>query len=201
MNMNRARAAVVVIAAVSAAVHCGSEGLATGEGSEDSHEASAELSLARDGARWTELEPELAHELSASVRELLASDRFEAGLGGTVTTSASARDGTRYVAGVFSGAIRVGGTRLMSRGSDDVFLARVQAAGHVAWARAVGSEGKESGAKVAFEDGHVKLMAMTDGAVDCGRGPLRTWDSEAFFLCTFEADGAPRGGASFPTGR
>jgi len=140
-------------------------------------------------------------ELGGSLAERRALERLETSVGSSVTTTASAADGTTYVAGIFSGAIRFGSSVLTSHGADDVFLARIRPDGGVAWARAVGSKGTESGAKVDFDDGRVKLLAMTDGAVDCGRGPLKTWDSEAFFLCTFAVDGDPIDGASFPTGR
>ncbi len=196
--MDRARIAVVVIAAVTGTVHCGSVEDGLMDGMRDRWHPAAELPHTTWAAQWAEPERS-AMALGAAERR--ASDRFEASLGGTVTTSATASDGTRYVAGIFSGAIHVGATLLTSHGDDDVFLARVQSSGQIGWARAVGGKGKESGVKVDFEDGRVKLVAMTNGAVDCGRGPLQTWDSEAFFLCTFEPDGAPIDGASFPTGR
>ena len=199
--MDRARTAIVVIAAVTGTVHCSSVEDGVMDGMADRWEPPAELPHTSWAARWAEPEQWPVMELGALQAERRASDHFEASLGGTVTTSASASDGTRYVAGIFSGAIRVGPTLVTSHGGDDVFLARVQSTGHIAWARAVGSKGKESGAKVDFEDGRVKLVAMTDGAVDCGRGPLQTWDSETFFLCTFGPDGSPIDGASFPTGR
>ena len=140
-------------------------------------------------------------EAQALQGERAALERIEALRSSSVTSTASADDGSSFVSGTFSGALRFGSTILTSQGGDDVFLARVGPDGDVAWARAVGSRGKEREPNVSFEDGRVKLLAMTDGAVDCGRGPLQTWSSEAFFLCTFEPDGEPIDGASFPTGR
>ncbi|MBX3210206.1 MAG: hypothetical protein KF764_34560 [Labilithrix sp.] len=119
----------------------------------------------------------------------------------SVTSTASGGDGVRYVAGVFSGSVRLGGVELTSRGGDDVFVARVGPDGTVAWARGVGSSRDEGSPKVSFSDQRVKLVAMTDGAADCGSGPLNEWSSEAFVLCTFAVDGTPLEGASFPTGR
>lgn len=119
----------------------------------------------------------------------------------SVSSTASDGDGVRYVAGVFSGSIRLGEIELTSRGGDDVFVARVLPDGTVAWAHGVGSDRDESSPKVSFADERVKIVAMTDGTADCGLGPLNAWSSETFFLCTFTVDGAPLNGASFPTGR
>ncbi len=199
--MDRARTAVVVIAAVTGTVHC--DATERSDATELS-ERPAEVPRARWATQWAEPEPWRVMELDALVAERSARERFDAietRLGSSVSSTASGADGTSYVAGIFSGAIRVGGEVIASHGGDDVFLARILGDGQIAWARAVGSKGTESGAKVDFEDGRVKLVAMTNGAVDCGRGPLQTWDSEAFFLCTFGADGTPIDGATFPTGR
>ena len=132
---------------------------------------------------------------------VLASATFDDAWSSNGSSTATAPDGSRYVARVFSGSIRIGGTVLTSRGGADVFIARIRPDGTVAWARAVGSDGDESSPKVSFSDGRVKLVAMTDGAVDCGQGLLNTWSSESFFLCTFATDGTPINSASFPTGR
>lgn len=197
--MEQIALATLAIAAVAATIHCGPlEPTAETELSEPP----AEVPRARWAARWA-AEPERwpVMEVGGSLAERGALERFETEVGASVASTASAADGTRYVAGIFSGALRVGATFLASRGGDDVFLARIRPDGGIAWARAVGSKGRESGAKVDFEDGRVKLLAMTDGAVDCGRGPFKTWSSEAFFFCTFGPDGEPIDGASFPTGR
>lgn len=110
-------------------------------------------------------------------------------------------DGASYVAGVFSGVISSGDFRLRSRGADDVYLARIESDGRVAWARSIGSKNEERDPHVTFEDGEVKILAYTDGEVDCGGGPLgRTWGSPMFFFCVFEASGEPQFGGTFPTG-
>ncbi|MBX3218454.1 MAG: hypothetical protein KF850_40990 [Labilithrix sp.] len=130
-----------------------------------------------------------------------ASARLERDSRTSVSSTASAEGGVRYVAGVFSGTIRLGEVELTSRGGDDVFVARVMPDGAVAWAHGLGSDRDESSPKVTFSDERVKIVAMTDGAADCGLGPLNSWSSETFFLCTFSVSGAPLNGASFPTGR
>lgn len=193
--MNGASSVLVIVAVSTGAAHCGSA-----EPGEPGADVRAEFSTAMDVVPWAGLEPWTIAELDVA-SDRVAVERFHARLGPTVTSSATAGDGTRYVAGVFSGSIQVGVLAITSHGGDDVFLARIRSDGRAEWARAVGSKGRESGVKVSFEDERVRLVAMTDGAVDCGRGPLQAWSSEAFFVCTFGPDGAPIGGASFPTGR
>ncbi len=195
--MERARTVIIgfaVLAVVAGGAHCGP--VAPDNGIE-----SLELP---DEVRWLDAtravnDPSVRLQLDTNREDHLR--RAVASVDSRVTSSATGPHGTRYVAGIFSGALRMGEAVVSSHGGDDVFLARIGAEGDVVWARAVGGKGDESGAKVSFEDGRVKLLAMTDGAVDCGRGPLQTWSSEAFFLCTFAPDGAPIDGASFPTGR
>lgn len=118
-----------------------------------------------------------------------------------VTSTAPGADGSRYVAGVFKNKVVKGHFMLSSKGGDDVFLAHVLSDGTVAWARSIGSRGAESGPRVTFADGEVKVLAVTDGAVNCGRGSLARWSTEFFFFCTFDSEGKPLNGATFPTGR
>lgn len=109
--------------------------------------------------------------------------------------------GETYVAGVFSGRIPAGEGFLESRGGDDVFVARVEADGDVAWARSVGSKGQESRPEVEFEEGKVRVFAFTTGQADCGGGPVgNTWSSPMFFFCTFSPRGELLSGGIFPTG-
>ena len=151
-----------------------------------------------DRAGSVEREQEEPSSYEAHVHE---SATFDDAWSSDGASSATGPDGSRFVARVFSGRFRIGTTMLQSRGGADVLLARLRPDGTVVWARAIGSEGDESDPRVSFSDDSVKLVAMTDGAVDCGQGPLNTWSSETFFLCTFEPDGTPINSASFPTGR
>jgi len=196
--MQRARTVIVLVATVTGAAHCDSA-VPTEESGR--LEPADEVLPPPWRARWEEPERPPMTEAQALQGERAALERIEALRSSSVTSTASGDDGSSFVSGTFSGALRFGSRILTSQGGDDVFLARVGPDGDVAWARAVGSRGKEREPNVSFEDGRVKLLAMTDGAVDCGRGPLQTWSSEAFFLCTFEPDGEPIDGASFPTGR
>lgn len=152
------------------------------------------------------VKPSFASPAPAPVqREAVAArdDRLEASGDSSklVSSTTTGDDGSRYVAGVFAGTLVVGGVLLTSHGGDDIFVARLWPSGSVDWAEAIGSKRDERDPKVSFSDGRVKLVGMTSGAVDCGRGPLNTWSTETFFLCTFDTDGTPKSGATFPTGR
>ncbi|HVH43994.1 MAG TPA: hypothetical protein VM925_16695 [Labilithrix sp.] len=146
-----------------------------------------------------------ADEVDAGASAILTREEAEllpeSPLASRVGSTASATDGTRYLAGVFEGALRAGDTVLFSRGHEDVFIVHVLADGSVDWARSVGSEESERAPRITVEGERLKLLALTKGAVDCGLGPLRVWSSETFFVCTFDARGAPRSGGAFPTGR
>jgi len=205
--MARALTVFVLVVTVTAMVGCGAAGpdeLALDEavlgetvdgGSDDARGTDRAASVEREQGEPSSYEP---HRDDV----VLASATFDdASWSSDGASSATGPDGSRYVARIFSGRFRIGTTMLQSRGGADVLLARIRPEGTVAWARAVGSKGDESNPRVSFSDDSVKLVAMTDGAVDCGQGPLNTWSSETFFLCTFEPDGTPINSASFPTGR
>jgi hypothetical protein len=117
-----------------------------------------------------------------------------------VVTTVTGPDGARYIAGTYAGSIEVGGSTFTSSGKDDVFLARIEADGRVAWARSIGSLSSESGPHLSFDDGRLKLIATTRGDVDCGAGRLGKWNSEMFFMCVFDEAGSTVGGGVFPTG-
>jgi hypothetical protein len=192
------RASTVVIAAVAGTMSCGSSVVAD----QTEHENGASVpEIAEDFTRVVpEQDPTRVEPGAVALRSTIDTSRIGSRVA-KVTSTATTDDGARYVAGVFSGSIEIGGVVLESRGGDDIFLAGLRSDSRVRWARAIGSKGTESAPKVTFEDGHVTLVAMTDDSVDCGSGPLNTWSSETFFVCTFGADGTPINGGTFPTGR
>jgi hypothetical protein len=192
------RASTVVIAAVAGTMSCGSIVVAD----EDGYESGAGVpENAEDFARATPgREPAKRDPGVVALRSRRDTSTVEPRTA-KVTSTATTEDGLRYVAGVFSGSLEVGGLVLESHGGDDIFLAGLWPDSKVRWARAIGSKGNESAPKVTFAEGRVTLVAMTGGAVDCGAGPLNTWSSETFFVCTFGADGTPINGGTFPTGR
>jgi|GEM_PF-2199401 len=121
----------------------------------------------------------------------------------TVTSVAKDARGSRFVTGTFRDRVTIGDTVLKSRGDKDVFLLKMEPSGALAWARSIGSEWQESAPRISVDaqTGKVTVVGMTDGAMDCGAGPLPTWDSETFFLCTFgNDDGTAIASGVFPTG-
>ena len=121
------------------------------------------------------------------------------GLPPTVFTSVvRGEDGALYAAGTFEGWLTVGDDTLKSRGAEDVVLVRLDANGRVAWAKSIGSNRAERSPKVTFAEGKVRILAETDGQVDCGQGDMGHWDSGMFFYCLYDVDGTALGGGTFP---
>ncbi|AKV03389.1 hypothetical protein AKJ09_10052 [Labilithrix luteola] len=117
------------------------------------------------------------------------------------TSSVRDASGNLYETGTFTRTMVGGATLLRSRGDRDVFVIKTAADGSPLWAISIGSAMRESDPKVTLDDGKVSILGTTKGQMDCGRGPLNSWSSETFFLCTFQAkDGTPIVGGAFPTG-
>lgn len=116
------------------------------------------------------------------------------------TTTVRGDDGALYAAGTFHGWLTVGEDTLKSKGADDVVLVRLDPGGRVAWVKSIGSTLQERGPKVTFAEGKVRILAETDGQVDCGSGDMGKWSSGMFFYCLYDIDGTALGGGAFPTG-
>jgi hypothetical protein len=116
------------------------------------------------------------------------------------TTTVRGDDGALYAAGTFAGWLTLGEDTLKSKGADDVVLVRVDANGHIAWVKSIGSIVQERAPKVTFSEGKVRILAETDGQVDCGSGDMGKWSSGMFFYCLYDIDGTALGGGAFPTG-
>jgi hypothetical protein len=118
-----------------------------------------------------------------------------------VTSMITDDAGAIYVTGTFLGRVVIGNTIVTSRGDKDVFLLKIDRHGAFDWVRSVGSASAESSPRVTLDGARVNLMGMTDGAMDCGAGPLPTWSSATFFFCVFGGhDGASIASGVFPTG-
>jgi hypothetical protein len=116
-----------------------------------------------------------------------------------------ASDGSRYTVGTFSGTLVLGDFTLSSRGLTDILLMKQDIGGHVVWAISAGSPSDERSPRFRIQEdgtGSVSIVALTNGGVDCGAGPLPQWGDDALFLCHFrQADGVLLDGASFPSGK
>ena len=118
-----------------------------------------------------------------------------------ITSMVITDDGSMYGAGTFTGSLFVGNDRLKSRGEEDVFLVRFNPDNRIAWIRSIGSVRSERAPKVTYSDGKVRILAVTDGQVDCGSGDMDgRWSSEMFFYCLYETNGDAINGGTFPTG-
>lgn len=116
------------------------------------------------------------------------------------TTTVRGDDGALYAAGTFTGWLTLGNDTLKSKGANDVVLVRLDANGNITWVKSIGSTLQERSPKVTFVDGTVRILAETEGQVDCGSGEMGKWSSGMFFYCLYGTDGAALGGGAFPTG-
>jgi len=117
------------------------------------------------------------------------------------STIVDSTSGATYAAGTFLNHVVIGGTLLESRGDKDVFVLKIDANSGFEWVRAVGSAYADTEPRLSLEGTKVNVIGMTEGAMDCGKGPLPTWSSATFFFCVFGAtDGTSLSGGVFPTG-
>jgi len=177
----------VVVALAFAGVHCGPAATDVGETTAESEIVAPEAAKRPHSAEASETDDTVA---KGATKPLVTS----------TTTDAS---GATYTAGVFGGSRKIGGVMMTSRGDADVFVVKTAADGTPVWARAIGSTLRESAPRISVEagTGRVTVIGMTAGEMDCGDGPLATYE-ETFFLCTFVGrDGASLESAAFPTGR
>ena len=141
-------------------------------------------------------------EKAPEVSVLDLSSYLHGGRAPHVTSAVTDENGATFATGTFIGKVTIGDSTVISRGDKDVFLLKLSRSRVVEWVRAVGSAAPEAAPHVSIDDGtRVTVIGMTKGEMDCGTGPLNTWDSSTFFLCVFGAgDGATLNAGAFPTG-
>lgn len=160
--------------------------------------------VSQDDAPVTEAaDPPSAHRRSTTPsdsEEIVSLD--DDGTDPEYTSSVRDSTGDLYETGTFVQRMWAGASLLRSRGDRDVFVIKTKADGSPLWAISIGSALRESGPKVTLDDnGNVAILGTTKGQMDCGQGPLNSWSSETFFLCSFKpSDGTPIVGGAFPTG-
>ncbi|WP_437971971.1 SBBP repeat-containing protein [Sorangium sp. So ce260] len=141
---------------------------------------------------------------------------WSAALGGAGTDSAYAvatdTEGNLYVTGYFSGTVDFGAGPLVSAGATDVFVLKLDPAGHALWSRRFGSSSYgEAGTKIALDaSGNILLGGNYGGAtfdgpppVDFGGGPLPwayDFSSSAVFLVKLDPDGNHLWSRGYTTG-
>jgi cysteine-rich repeat protein len=98
--------------------------------------------------------------------------------------------GNVVVTGVFSDTINFGGGPLVSAGSWDVFVVKLDAAGNHLWSKRFGnSEQQEAHAVAVDSAGNVVLGGMFWGAIDFGGGALTTAGGIDMFVAKLDATG------------
>ncbi|MBK8258963.1 MAG: hypothetical protein IPK82_40675 [Polyangiaceae bacterium] len=99
--------------------------------------------------------------------------------------------GNVLVAGYFEGSITLGGTTLTSQGATDVFLAKLDPSGNLAWAKQFGAAAAQYGQSVATDaQGNILLLVNGFGSVDFGGGMLTSAGNYDIFLAKFDPSGA-----------
>ncbi|MDC0746610.1 hypothetical protein [Polyangium mundeleinium] len=84
-----------------------------------------------------------------------------------------ASDGSVYWSGSFDGTIDIGGQTLTSAGNSDVFVARIDPAGKVTWAKSLGGAGTEADGSLAIDaKGQILVSGYYEGAPNLGAGAL-----------------------------
>ncbi|MCY0994941.1 hypothetical protein OV203_47880 [Nannocystis sp. ILAH1] len=98
--------------------------------------------------------------------------------------------GNSYVTGLFRGTIDPGGGPLISVGSEDIFLFKLDPAGATVWAKRFGDVGGQGANAVAVDSkGRVSITGAVNGGVDFGGGLFK--EPAVFsYLAQFDTDGA-----------
>ena len=102
-----------------------------------------------------------------------------------------AEDGSVYWSGSFDGTIDIGGHKLTSAGNSDLFVAKIDKAGKVVWAKSLGGAGTESdGSLVLDAKGQLLVSGYYEGAPDLGVGALPdTGQSDGEMLIALDTSG------------
>ncbi len=100
--------------------------------------------------------------------------------------------GNRYLTGTFQDTAAFGASRIRSRGADDAFVARVDAAGNLAWVQPIGGQLVDIGRSVALGTENSLFVTGQFGAV-ANFGPgvgLKSAGQGDGFLARYTRDGA-----------
>ena len=125
------------------------------------------------------------------------SRRFGDGASQHATAVAVDEAGNAYVTGEFSGTLDFGEGRqgerftLESQGKSDVFLVKLDAAGHVDWAKRFGGAGEQAGTGVAVDgEGDIVVVGRFSGEIDFGgEKPLTTDAKTNLFVVKLDPSG------------
>lgn len=111
---------------------------------------------------------------------------------GPQSTSAVASDsqGNVYVLGNFDGSIKFGDVALISAGTTDVFLAKLDPDGHHLWSKQFGDPAIQGAAAMAVDAAdNVVLAGSFSGAIDFGGGALASAGGDDVFAAKLDPGG------------
>jgi hypothetical protein len=194
------RVVVGFLVAAAVGIHCSAPPESVGAAAPElvASEAPSPAEPASDNATGT---PKSPNHLQEPTRDFFAAIIRDAETTRVTSTVVDPASGATYATGTFVNEVVIGQTLIKSHGDTDVFLMKIDATGTFEWVRAVGSAYAENRPRVTLAGTEVNVIGMTDGAMDCGSGPLATWSSATFFFCVFgAADGTSVSGGVFPTG-
>jgi len=98
--------------------------------------------------------------------------------------------GNVYVTGYFSGTATFGTTNLVSRGSQDIFVAKYDSGGNFLWARSAGSTNDDEGFGVAADAaGNSYLTGYFRSAATFGANTLNSYGGGDIFVAKYDSDG------------
>ncbi len=98
--------------------------------------------------------------------------------------------GNCYVAGLFSGELIAGNHTLLSRGNDDIFLARLSPGGEWLWVRQLGARGRDQAFAVEVDpEGFPVLTGLFSNRIAVGDGELRSRGDTDILLVKFTPAG------------
>jgi hypothetical protein len=98
--------------------------------------------------------------------------------------------GNTVIAGCFQGSLDFGEGALMSAGSDDAFVVKLDASGNTVWSRRFGGVEFECGLGVTLDSaGNTTVLGHFSGAVDFGTGTLTSAGTQDLFLLRLDAAG------------
>lgn len=106
----------------------------------------------------------------------------------TWTAIANDQAGNVYVAGTFTGPMKIAGTTLVGFSGTDIFVAKLDPSGKLSWAKQFGDLGDQDVRAIAVDhDGNVVITGSTTGPVDFGKGAV----NGLTYVLKLDASGSP----------
>ncbi|KYG02880.1 hypothetical protein BE21_54050 [Sorangium cellulosum] len=103
------------------------------------------------------------------------------------------RAGNAFIIGAFRGVIDFGRGPLSNPAGDDIFVAKLDAAGNALWSKRFGDESEQGGSRIAVDEaGDVVIAGQCSGSLDLGAGALRGAGGYDIFLAKLDAGGNTR---------